>query len=110
MKEWISQGDILKIERIKVPVLVVSKDYFNHTGEVIGCPIVHSGKPGALHILISTEKVTGYVQCEKMTLLDMNIRGYTRIDRIYMPEIIDITDAIQAIIDYEEDHNGSFCR
>ena len=36
MKEILSQGDILKIEHIKIPVLVVSKDFFNQTYEIIG--------------------------------------------------------------------------
>jgi len=100
MKEKIGQGDILKVEKVKMPVLVVSKDFFNQTGEIIGCPIYKNGEQGALHIKIHTEELTGYVQCEKMTLLDMNIRGYSKLDRIHMPEIIDITDAIQSIFDY----------
>ena len=100
MKEEIFQGDILKIEKIKMPVLVVSKDFFNQTGEIIGCPIYENGEPGALHIKINANEVTGYVQCEKMSLLDMNIRGYSKIDRVPMPEIIDITDAIQSMFDY----------
>ena len=100
MTEKIFQGDILKIEKIMLPVLVVSKDYFNRTGEIIGCPIYKNGKPGALHIRIDTEEVTGFVHCEKMSLLDMNIRGYSKIDRVHMPEIIDITDAIKSIFDY----------
>ena len=32
------QGDILKVEKIKHPVLVVSKDFFNASGQIIGCP------------------------------------------------------------------------
>ncbi len=100
MKDAILQGDILKIENIKLPVLVVSKDFFNQTGEIIGCPIYKAGEPGPLHIAINTNEVTGYVHCEKMSLLDMNVRGYSKIDRIHMPEIIDITDAIQGIFDY----------
>ncbi len=100
MKGEINQGDILKIERIKMPVLVVSKDFFNQTGEIIGCPVYKSGQSGALHIKIETEEVTGYVQCEKMALLDMNKRGYSKLDRIHISAIIDITDAIQSIFDY----------
>ena len=38
--ELLHQGDILKIEKIKHPVLVVSKDFFNSSGEIIGCPIM----------------------------------------------------------------------
>lgn len=36
MKETLHQGDIVKIERVKSPVLVTSKDFFNQTGEIIG--------------------------------------------------------------------------
>lgn len=100
MKEGICQGDLLKIERIKMPVLVVSKNFFNQSGEVIGCPVYRNGKPGALHIRIETEEVTGYVHCEKMALLDMNIRRYSKLGSIHTSEIIDITDAIQGIFDY----------
>ena len=38
--EILHQGDILRIEKIKHPVLVVSKDFFNTSGEIIGCPII----------------------------------------------------------------------
>ncbi len=100
MKKEINQGDILKIEKISMPVLVVSKNFFNQEGEIIGCPIYKDCRPGALHIRVETEEVSGYVQCEKMKLLDMRIRGYSKLDRVHMPEIIDITDAIQGIFDY----------
>ena len=100
MKEELHQGDILKIEHIKKPVLVVSKNFFNQTYEIIGCPIYEKGEEGPLHIRIKTKDSDGIVQCEKMTLLDMSIRGYSKIDRIPYPDIINITDAIQGIFDY----------
>ncbi|MCR5008228.1 MAG: type II toxin-antitoxin system PemK/MazF family toxin [Oribacterium sp.] len=100
MNEELNQGDILKIERIKKPVLVVSKDFFNQTFEIIGCPVFETGEAGPLHIHIKTENVEGYVQCEKLALLDMKVRGYTKIGRIHYPDIINITDAIQGIFDY----------
>ena len=55
MKEGICQGDLLKIERINMPVVVVSKNFFNQSGEIIGCPIYKNGEPGALHIRIHTD-------------------------------------------------------
>ena len=100
MKEELLQGNILKIEHIKKPVLVVSKNFFNQTFEIIGCPIYEKGESGPLHIHIKTEMIEGYVQCEKLALLDLNIRGYSKIDRIHYPDIINITDAIQGIFDY----------
>lgn len=70
----IHQGDILKIERIRQPVLVASKDFFNLSGEIIGCPIYADSTEGPLHIYISARETEGYVH--------------------------NITDAIQGIFDY----------
>lgn len=98
--EHLHQGDILKIERIKHPVLVASKDFFNTSGEIIGCPIIHDSQPGPLHIWVSTENVEGYVQCEKLTLLDLSIRGYKKTDRLPISDMINISDAIQGIFEY----------
>lgn len=94
------QGDILKVEKIKHPVLVVSKDFFNKSGEIIGCPVYTQSTPGPLHIAISAEEVEGYVQCEKLALLDLTVRGYKKIDRIAMGDIMNVTDAIQGIFEY----------
>ena len=99
-REEFYQGDILKIEKISKPVLVVSKDYFNKEGMIIGCPIFYDGKSGALHIKIKGDDISGYVHCEQMALLDLRIRGYSKLDRIPVGEIMDVTDAIQSIFDY----------
>ncbi|MBO5228512.1 MAG: type II toxin-antitoxin system PemK/MazF family toxin [Lachnospiraceae bacterium] len=100
MEQKLYQGDILKIEKIKHPVLVVSKDFFNTSGEIIGCPIIKSSMPGPLHIWMSTENAEGYIQCEKLALLDMSVRGYRKIDRLPISEIINVSDAIQGIFEY----------
>lgn len=50
MKETLHQGDIVKIEKIKWPVLVTSKDFFNQTGEIVGCPIFQDSTVSPLHI------------------------------------------------------------
>lgn len=94
------QGEILKIENIKHPVLVVSKDFFNTSGEIIGCPIIKDSMPGPLHIWMSTEENEGYIQCEKLALLDLSVRGHRRIDRLPISEMINISDAIQSIFEY----------
>jgi len=76
--ETLHQGDVIKIENIKHPVLIVSKDFFNTSGEIIGCPIFQSSLEGPLHIFISTEDTNGYAQCEKLALLDLKVRGYKK--------------------------------
>lgn len=98
--EALHQGDILKIENIKHPVLVVSKDFFNTSGEIIGCPIMKDSMPGPLHIWMSTEENEGYIQCEKLALLDLSVRGHRRIDRLPISEMINVSDAIQSIFEY----------
>lgn len=100
MKEILHQGDIVRIEKIKSPILVTSKDFFNQTGEIIGCPIFQDSTASPLHIKIRTEITEGYVQCEKLSLLDTDARGSIKIDRISMMDIMNITDAIQGIFDY----------
>ena len=100
MKKELQQGDILKIENIRHPVLIVSKDFFNQTGEIIGCPVYPAGEAGPLHIHVRTDRTEGFVQCEKLALLDLNVRGWTKTDRIRMEDVINITDAVQGIFDY----------
>lgn len=100
MKETLHQGDIVKIEKIKRPVLVISKDFFNQSGEIAGCPIFQDSTVSPLHIKIRTDSTEGYVQCEKLALLDFNVRGFLKIDRISVADIINITDAIQGIFDF----------
>lgn len=96
----ISQGDILSIERINTPVLVVSKTFFNKTEQIIACPILSKTSEDPLHIPIDTDDVQGVVLCEQMKLLDLRVRGYKKNTEISMEEIMNITDAIQSIFDY----------
>ena len=100
MGEVLQQGDVLKIEKIKFPVLITSKDFFNQTGEIIGCPIFMHGEEGPLHIKIETDQISGIVHCEKMKLVDLNVRGFSKISRISLSDRMNIADAIQGIFDY----------
>lgn len=98
--EILHQGDILKIENITHPVLVVSKDFFNTSGEIIGCPIVTNSVSGPLHIWMATEENEGYIQCEKLALLDLSVRGYKKVDSLPFSEMMNVSDAIQGIFEY----------
>lgn len=98
--EYLHQGDILKVEKIKHPILVVSKDFFNTSGEIIGCPVMKDSASGPLHIWMATENTEGYIHCEKLALLDLSVRGYRKTDRLPISEMINISDAIQSIFEY----------
>ena len=49
---------------------------------------------------MATEENEGYVQCEKLALLDLSIRGYNKVDRLPVSEMINVSDAIQGIFEY----------
>lgn len=96
----IAQGDILSVEKIAMPVLAVSKNFFNRSEQIIGCPILENVLPDPLHIPIATDEVRGSVLCEQMKLLDLRARGYKKIGELRYDDIMNITDAIQGIFDY----------
>lgn len=90
----------MSIERIKGVVLVVSKNFFTQSEQTVVCPVISDAAADPLHIEIKTEEVSGYVLCEQMKLLDLRYRGYKKVSRVKYADIINITDAIQAIFDY----------
>ena len=66
----IEQGDLLKVEGIQHPVIVVSNDYFNQSGRAIVCPILKKTAPGPLHIRLRETEVDGSVLCEQVRTID----------------------------------------
>ncbi len=94
------QGYILKIERIRDPIVIVSKDFFNATGTIIGCPIVKNSPKSSLHIWTSTKENEGYIQCENLNLLDMTVRGHKKTGRLPFHELMNVSDAIQGVFEY----------
>ncbi len=96
----ISQGDILKVEKLSFPVLVVSKDFFNRSEQIIACPIQDRATADPLHIPVVWNDTEGIVLCEQLKLLDMQIRGYKKTGELKIESIMDIADAVQSIFDY----------
>ena len=97
---FINEDFVLKVEKIKDPVFVASKNFFNQSGEIIGCPILGESTESPLHIYVEMDENKGYIQCEQMKMLDLRIRGYKIIDRVKRADVINVTDAIQSIFDY----------
>ncbi|MCD8151789.1 MAG: type II toxin-antitoxin system PemK/MazF family toxin [Clostridiales bacterium] len=90
----------MSVEGISFPVLVVSKNYFNRTEEVIVCPVRSKSTPGPLHVYVETGEIRGLVECEQLRMLDLRVRGYRKRGEISMEMIMEITDVIQGIFDY----------
>lgn len=97
----IFQGDIVKISGFAVSFLVVSKNAFiEHTGMFHVSPILKNEKEGPLHVAVSGKRENGTVICEQLKLIDPK-RGCNRVDRIPYAQIMNISDAIQGIFEYD---------
>ncbi len=98
-----SQGDIISISGYgKKAFLIVSKNAFiKSTGVFHICPIMNIPN-GPLHIDISGNKgIAGTVVCEQIKLIDPSARGCSKIDDIPYADIMNISDAIQGMFEYD---------
>ncbi|MCD7717639.1 MAG: type II toxin-antitoxin system PemK/MazF family toxin [Lachnospiraceae bacterium] len=96
----ISQGDILKVENLSFPVVVVSKNFFNQSEQIMACPVLRNAMADPLHIPVTWNDTQGVVLCEQLKILDLRVRGYKKTGGLKIDSIMDITDAIQSIFDY----------
>ena len=56
----VEQGDLLKVQGIAQPVIVVSNNFFNQSGMAILCPIGQRAFPSPLHIELHDAPVEGF--------------------------------------------------
>ncbi len=96
----VRQGDILKVEKMNWPIIVLSKDFFNQSGEILACPVFDSSTESPLHFSFETREISGIAQCEKITLLDLNARRFTKIDELQLLDRRNVADIVQSIFDY----------
>lgn len=95
------QGDLLKIDGIQQPVIVVSNNVFNQSGKAIVCPIVQSAQEGPLHIKLKDSSVQGVVLCEQVRYLDLAARRFHKLTETHYFDIRDISDAVVSMIEYQ---------
>lgn len=95
------QGDLLKIDGIQQPVIVVSNNVFNQSGKAIVCPIVQSAQEGPLHIKLKDSSVQGVVLCEQVRYLDLAARRFHKLTATHYFDIMDISDAVVSMIEYQ---------
>lgn len=97
----IEQGDLLKVEGIQHPVIVVSNNYFNQSGKAIVCPILKKAVPGPLHIELKDSPVEGFVLCEQVRYLDLASRRFSKMTQTHYFDIMDISDAVVGMFEYQ---------
>lgn len=98
----VEQGDLLKVEGLKHPVMVVSNDFFNESGKAIVCPILKGATEGPLHIPLRKCPVEGVVLCEQVRYVDLSARRFSKLAESRYFDIMDISDAVMAMFDYQE--------
>ena len=97
----VEQGDLLKVEGIAHPVIVVSNNFFNRSGKVIACPILRKASPGPLHIPLDNPVAEGFVLCEQVRYLDLAARRCAKLSQAHYFEIMDISDAVMGMFEYQ---------
>ncbi|MBO7601273.1 MAG: type II toxin-antitoxin system PemK/MazF family toxin [Lachnospiraceae bacterium] len=98
------QGDIINIAGFKKQLfVVVSKNAFiKATGIFHVCPMIQGIPAGPLHILIKGKKgESGTVICEQIKAIDPNARGCNKVDRLAYEDIMNVSDAVQGIFEYD---------
>ena len=98
----VEQGDVLRVDGIPHPLIVVSQDFFNDSGNAIVCPIVPDATKSPLHISFKTPAISGIVLCEQVRLVSLAHRHYVRLSSARLFEMMDITDAVMGIFDYQK--------
>ena len=102
MKE-VSQGDVVKLSGFRNLFLVASKNAFiRSTGMFHVCPALAQSHPGPVHIPITllNEKRSLVAICEQIKMIDPNERGVGVVDHISYRDIMEVSDTIQGIYEY----------
>ena len=100
----LNQGDIIKISGYSRRLfVVVSKNAFiRATGVFHVCPLIEGVDEGPLHIpVVGVNSQTGTVICEQMKMIDPGTRTCNRTDHLQYGDIMNISDAIQGIFEYD---------
>ena len=97
----IEQGDLLKVDGLKYPVIVVSNDFFNGSGKAIVCPILKNAVEGPLHIRLKDCPVEGVILCEQVRYVDLSVRRFSKMTASHYFDIMDISDAVVSMFDYQ---------
>ncbi len=98
----VEQGDLLRIDSFKYPVIVVSNNFFNQSGMALVCPVMKNAVEGPLHIQLKESSVEGYVLCEQVRYVDLTLRQYSKLSTSHYYDIMDISDAVMSMFDYQQ--------
>ena len=96
----VEQGDIIQIEGMNSPIVVISKTSYNETGRIIACPIYYKSMSPFFDIEFKFEDKTFFVLCDNVKQLDLKPRFYSKKGTIPIGTLLKTIETIEAIIDY----------
>ncbi len=96
----IGQGDLLRVQGISLPVVVVSNNFFNQSGMAVVCPIISRADEGPLHIPLKHSQLSGTILCEQVRYLDLAARRHTKLGTLDYYDVMDVSDAVMGIFEY----------
>jgi len=100
MVNTVAQGEILRLEKPAMYVLVLSKDFFNRSGMAVVCPVFMTADPDALHLPVFTDGFSGIALLEQLRALDLRSRYFSHIGQLSFGQIQEVSDAVQSIFEY----------
>lgn len=95
-----SQRDVLQLEDVSVPVVVLSKDAFNRTGQAIVCPLFRGKSVSAVHVAVTFTSKQYFAATEQLRYVDLSQRFFKILGSVPMDEFIEISNAAESLIDY----------
>ena len=101
--EKVEHGSLLQVQGLQYPVVVVSNNFFNASGKAVVCPVLKKAVEGPLHIPVKADRVNGFALCEQVRYLDLAQRSFSRIGAIPYFEVMNLSDAVMGIFDYQMD-------
>ena len=98
------QGDIIKINGFNnCHFVITSKNSFIRAlGVFHVCPLISEFPDGPLHISVTGKQGTkGTVICEQIKMIDQDVRAVNKTDSLKYQDIMNISDAIQGMFEYD---------
>ncbi len=93
----VNQGDIIKVEGIKLNMLVISRDIINENEVCIVVPLSSNFRESVTHIKNSFSKEL--LITEQLRYIDLTSRYYEKLGNLSFEEMQNVVDLVQGLFD-----------
>ena len=93
----VNQGDIIKVEGIKLNMLVISRDIINENEVCIVVPLSSNFSESVTHIKNSFSKEL--LITEQLRYIDLTSRYYKKLGNLSFEEMQNVVDVVQGLFD-----------